>query len=213
MQFDMILARSKDGTIGLADGSLPWKQKADMIMFRKITTGRIVIVGCKTWDTFKNKPLPNRTMVVLTNSPQEESDKFTNSPEYCEGEFPLVIFTNSIDENAIRQICGVVNPEHIEDDKPIMVCGGAQIYNYALDSLDIHMIYVTEIGTTLNQPDNIRFDQSFTGEGFITLGSEFYVADDLNQFDYTFGIYMKQGATSESDIAEGQFTESDESYS
>ena len=40
---------------------------ADMKMFRQETTGKVVVMGRKTLESFKNsKPLPKRQNVVLT---------------------------------------------------------------------------------------------------------------------------------------------------
>ena len=41
---------------------------ADMKMFRQETTGKVVVMGRKTLESFPNqKPLPNRTNIVLTH--------------------------------------------------------------------------------------------------------------------------------------------------
>ena len=42
---------------------------ADMKMFRQETTGKVVVMGRKTLESFPNqKPLPNRTNIVLTQN-------------------------------------------------------------------------------------------------------------------------------------------------
>ena len=42
---------------------------ADMKMFRQETTGKVVVMGRKTLESFPNqKPLPNRTNIVLTRN-------------------------------------------------------------------------------------------------------------------------------------------------
>lgn len=43
---------------------------ADMKMFRQETTGKVIVLGRKTIETFPNaKPLPNRTNIVLSSNP------------------------------------------------------------------------------------------------------------------------------------------------
>lgn len=43
---------------------------ADMKMFRQETTGKVIVLGRKTIETFPNaKPLPNRTNIVLSGNP------------------------------------------------------------------------------------------------------------------------------------------------
>ena len=51
------------------DGKLLFPIKRDMARFRKLTTGKVVIMGRKTLDSLPNsKPLPDRTNIVLTRN-------------------------------------------------------------------------------------------------------------------------------------------------
>lgn len=54
-----------NGGVGY-DGKLPWKHKADMKHFRKITMGKTILVGRKTFE--KMPPLKGRNVVVLSRS-------------------------------------------------------------------------------------------------------------------------------------------------
>ena len=48
---------------------------ADMKMFRQETTGKVVVMGRKTLESFPNqKPLPNRTNIVLTQNKSYKVD-------------------------------------------------------------------------------------------------------------------------------------------
>lgn len=53
--------------VGMKDGSLLFNIKKDMAHFKALTTGRIVVMGRKTWDSLPKKPLPKRKNYVLTN--------------------------------------------------------------------------------------------------------------------------------------------------
>ena len=44
----------------------------DLKYFKQLTTGNTVIMGRKTWDSLPNKPLPNRTNIVITNNTNME---------------------------------------------------------------------------------------------------------------------------------------------
>lgn len=65
-----ILAATSMGGIGNR-GTLPWPHnREDMQWFKQHTEGNIVVMGRRTWDDPKMpKPLPNRTNVVVSNTP------------------------------------------------------------------------------------------------------------------------------------------------
>ena len=46
-------------------GQIPWHISEDFQWFKKVTTGHVVLMGRKTFESL-GKPLPNRTNVVLT---------------------------------------------------------------------------------------------------------------------------------------------------
>ena len=59
-----IAAISQNKVIG-ADGDLPWDIPEDMKFFREKTSGHIIVMGRKTFESFP-KPLPNRTLAKKT---------------------------------------------------------------------------------------------------------------------------------------------------
>ena len=61
----LIWAQEHTGGIG-KDGGLPWKCKAGMQHFAKLTKGATVVMGRKTWDSLPFKSgLPGRRNIVL----------------------------------------------------------------------------------------------------------------------------------------------------
>ena len=50
----------------------------DMAYFKQLTSGHVVIMGRKTWDSLPKKPLPDRLNIIITSTPREneESVKF-----------------------------------------------------------------------------------------------------------------------------------------
>lgn len=62
----MIVAHGLNFEIG-ADNKLLWNCPADMQHFKKITTGKVVVMGKSTYDSI-GRPLPDRTNVVLSAS-------------------------------------------------------------------------------------------------------------------------------------------------
>lgn len=60
----MIVACDRGGVIG-KDGKLPWHLPEDLKHFKKVTFGKPVIMGRKTWESLP-KALPGRLNIVIT---------------------------------------------------------------------------------------------------------------------------------------------------
>lgn len=101
-KFKAIVAMSLNRAIG-KDNRLPWHLPEDLRWFKKITTGNVIIMGRKTWDSI-GKPLPNRESIVVTRS-----------------EIPGVRTVRSLDE---------IDPG--ADGRDYYVIGGAQLFQEAL---------------------------------------------------------------------------------
>lgn len=64
-----------DNIIGIGP-RIPWHIPSDFRRFRKITEGENLVVGEKTYESFPNRTLPNRSLHILTLNPDYEvSDK------------------------------------------------------------------------------------------------------------------------------------------
>ena len=63
----IIVAMDRNRAIG-KEGKIPWHLPADIKHFVDTTTGKVVVMGRKTYDSIpeKFKPLPNRINIVLT---------------------------------------------------------------------------------------------------------------------------------------------------
>ena len=67
MQISLIVAVAENGVIG-AKGELPWKLSSDLKTFRRLTLGKPVIMGRRTFQSL-GKPLDGRDNIVLTSDP------------------------------------------------------------------------------------------------------------------------------------------------
>ena len=56
------------------DGDLPWRLPEDLKHFKRVTLGKPVIMGRKTWDSLYAKPLPGRRNIVITRNPYFQTD-------------------------------------------------------------------------------------------------------------------------------------------
>lgn len=64
-QVVLVAAVAENGVIG-RDGTLPWRVRSDMQHFRKLTWGKPIVVGRKTYLSFAQRPLPGRTNIVVS---------------------------------------------------------------------------------------------------------------------------------------------------
>lgn len=64
-----------DNIIGIGP-QIPWHVPSDFKRFRRITEGKNLVAGERTYESFPNRTLPNRQIFVLTfNEKYEVSDK------------------------------------------------------------------------------------------------------------------------------------------
>lgn len=118
---NLIVAVDKNWAIGY-DNKLLVSIPADMRFFRDETTGKVVVMGRKTLESFPNgQPLKNRTNIVITSN----KDYKIND----------AIVVNSVEE-ALEEL-KQYNPEDI------YVIGGASIYEQMLPYCDV--AHVTKI--------------------------------------------------------------------
>lgn len=64
-----IVATDLNGCIG-NNGELPWHLPADLKRFKELTSGGVVVMGRKTFESLDGNPLPNRVNIVITNDPK-----------------------------------------------------------------------------------------------------------------------------------------------
>lgn len=66
MRLCHIVAASRNWVIGV-DGELPWRIKSDLRFFKNMTTGHVILMGRKTYESI-GRPLPDRFSIVLSRS-------------------------------------------------------------------------------------------------------------------------------------------------
>lgn len=113
----LIVAMARNRAIG-KDGAIPWHLSDDLKRFKKLTMGRHIVMGRKTWNSL-GRLLTGRHHVIISRQ-----------AGYI---VPGATVVSSLGE-AIKA-CG--------DDPEIFVIGGAQIYGEALPITD--RIELTEI--------------------------------------------------------------------
>lgn len=67
MEVVIVAAVGSNGVIGVG-GELPWRIPEDLARFKRITMGGALVMGRSTFESI-GRPLPGRTNIVLTRSP------------------------------------------------------------------------------------------------------------------------------------------------
>lgn len=125
----LIVAAAQNGVIG-RDGDMPWRLKSDLAQFKRVTMGKPVLMGRKTWDSLYVKPLPGRANYVLSRNPElviEGATTYTDLGEM------IAAGLAAADEAGVSEA---------------MLIGGGALYELALPR--VQRIYMTRV---LAEPD------------------------------------------------------------
>ncbi|RJE90198.1 dihydrofolate reductase [Paenibacillus sp. 1011MAR3C5] len=160
MTITLIAAMDRNRAIGVRN-ELPWRLPEDMAYFRRMTTGKTVLMGRKTFESL-GRPLPNRRNVVLTRQTDLHLDG-------CEVIHRL--------EDAIRTF----------GEEELMIIGGAEIYALALPHAD--RILLTEVEMEVDDAD--AYFPAFDERSWRLASSEFKGQDERNPYDFTFQTYER----------------------
>lgn len=60
-----VVAVADNGVIG-RNGGLPWRLSSDLKLFRRLTMGKPIIMGRRTWQSLPKRPLDGRENIVVT---------------------------------------------------------------------------------------------------------------------------------------------------
>lgn len=119
----MVVAYDKNRGIG-ADNDLLWQRDlpADLRHFRKLTIGKSIIMGRKTFESIGSKPLPDRQNIVLSSRPTGVDKVIT---------------------------AGSLAAAYAMAQYPVVVIGGESVFREALPDVDV--IYATEVDADFPQ--------------------------------------------------------------
>ena len=123
MRIVLVVAVSRNGVIGRA-GGLPWRLSSDLKLFRRLTMGKPVIMGRKTWESI-GSPLDGRLNIVVTRGPAIDH--------------PEVVTERGLD----AALAAAQQRAEADGADEIAVIGGGEIYRQALPLA--HRLYLTEV--------------------------------------------------------------------
>ncbi|MDE0573371.1 dihydrofolate reductase [Demequina sp. B12] len=98
------------------DGDMPWHLPEDLRHFKELTTGGVVIMGRRTWESLPERfrPMPGRVNIVITSAPS------------LQGADAVVGSLAEAGEVATR----------LAPEARLWVMGGGQVYSAAMGIVD-----------------------------------------------------------------------------
>jgi len=160
----LMWAMSRNRVIG-RNNALPWHLPEDLKYFKRVTMGKPIIMGRKTWESI-GRPLPGRSNIVITR----QSDYAV----------PNGVKVVASLEEALRMAENICL---IEGGDEAVVIGGAEIYAAALPQAQ--RLYLTQVHAEV-QGD--AFFPEFDIMQWHELGREDFAAAGPNPYDYSFVI-------------------------
>ncbi len=163
MRLALIWAMSRNRVIG-RNNALPWYLPEDLKYFKRVTMGKPIIMGRRTWESI-GRPLPGRTNIIVSRNTRFEA------------EGAKVVHT--LDE----AIMMAENIAFINGGEEAVVMGGAEIYRQALPRAD--RLYLTQVHAEV---EGDAFFPEFDIERWHELGREDFAASGPNPYDYSFVV-------------------------
>ena len=163
MKISMIAAMAHDRVIG-KDNQMPWHMPADLAHFKRVTLGKPVLMGRKTFESI-GRPLPGRRNLVISRNPDYQADG--------------IEVVGSV-ESALTLL---VDNEVAE----VMVIGGGHLYAELLPKADC--LYLTRI--ELEVEGDTRFP-AFADEQWQCVEREVHQADEKNPHPYSFETWLRK---------------------
>jgi dihydrofolate reductase len=126
LHVSFIVAVAENGVIG-AEGQLPWRLSSDLKTFRRLTMGKPVVMGRKTFQSL-GKPLDGRDNIVLSQDPFFEAEGVSSVDNLADA---LVLARTLAAARGVDEI---------------MIIGGAEIFRATLGQAT--RIYWTDVHAT-----------------------------------------------------------------
>lgn len=157
----LIAAMAKNRVIG-KNNQMPWHLPADLAHFKRLTLGKPIIMGRKTFESI-GKPLPGRQNIVISRN--------------SELDIPGCVIASSLTD-AIKLV---------ENAIEVMIIGGGQLYAESI--LQANRLYLTFID--LEVDGDTQFPE-FEHLALVELNREKHSADEKNPYDCEFVDYEIQ---------------------
>lgn len=156
----IIVAVSTNNVIG-SEGGLPWKLSDDLKRFKRLTMGKPIVMGRRTWESI-GRPLPGRQNIVLTGQTGFDAPG-------CD-----------VAASPAEALAAAGNANEI------MIIGGSQIYALFLPKAS--RLYLTRVHAEI---DGDTHFPEIAEHQWRLVDSEAREPDDINQFACEFRTYER----------------------
>jgi dihydrofolate reductase len=150
----LIVAHDSNRVIG-KDNELPWHLPEDLGYFKKMTMGKAMVMGRKTYESI-GRPLPGRLSIVVTRNPDYTAEG--------------VVVVNDLKVGIEK--AKAYAPE-------VMIIGGAEIFNMVMEIAD--RLYITLIQAEF---EGDTFFPSYEDEWTLKSTSEEIISKNGTSFVY-----------------------------
>lgn len=155
MRITLIAAMAENRVIGM-ENRLPWRLPADLKRFKRLTTGKPVIMGRRTWESLPHA-LPDRKNIVVTRDESYRAEDAVVAGSVVEA----IAEAGDVDE--------------------VVVIGGADLYTQFLPRAD--RLYLTLVHADVE--GDVLFPE-YDPEEWIEKSRKPQPADEKHDYPYTF---------------------------
>ena len=163
MTLSLVVAAATNNVIG-SEGGLPWHLPDDLRHFKRLTTGKPVIMGRRTFESI-GRPLPDRRNIVMTR-------RADYSAQGCD-------VVSSVDE-ALELVRGA---------DEVMIIGGGLVYRDFLPHAD--RIYLTRVQADV---EGDTYFPEIDESGWQLVTSEHHAADEQHAYAFDVMVFERRTA-------------------
>lgn len=161
-----VVAMSNNLVIGV-NNDLPWSLKDDLAHFKKYTTGKIIVMGRKTYESI-GRPLPNRINYVISSTLKD-----------IEG---VSIFTSLEDAIEAAKIYNL--DQDIANE--IAIIGGGYLFRDSIDSFN--KLILTRVDCSI---DGDVYYPEIDFSNWELISSDEFLKNEDNQYNFAVETYKK----------------------
>ncbi len=163
----IVVALSQNRVIG-RNNELPWRLPVDLAHFKRVTMGKPIVMGRRTWESI-GRPLPGRTHIVISGSPGRSSAGFHYASDI---DSALTLGRSLAAEQGVGEV---------------MIIGGALVYRQTLDICD--RVYMTRVHAEI--AGDAYFPELHDNVWELTR-TEHVAPDDRNCYACTFEVWDRK---------------------